>query len=107
MSLDGYDTLFGLIDRGELIGAPIKTKPLPRRSRFMSPLIPTGDPELDKLVIRPTVHKDQTVTYAHWDAGNQKWLVVRKQNFMFRSDYDTLPQLERERLERGGVRVEP
>jgi hypothetical protein len=107
MSLDEYDTLFRLIDMGELVGGPIKTRPLPRRSGFLTPLIPSGDPELDKMVIRPTVHQNQTVTYAHWDTVKHRWSVLRKQNCICKADFDVLPQLERERLERGGIRVEP
>jgi len=104
MSLDGYDTLFGLIDRGELIGAPAKT---PRRGRHMCRLFSSGDSELDKMIVCPVIHKDHTVTFAHWNEEKFWWEVLRKQEFIYRSDWEALPAGERERLERGGIQVEP
>lgn len=101
--LHGFGSFFNRVDRGELLG-PAKT---PRRGRHMCRMIPTGEPELDKMVIRPVIHRNGKVTFAHWNEEKNRWEVLRNQEFICRSDWETLPTGERERLERGGVKVEP
>lgn len=100
------DSFFRRVDQGELLGTPVKAPRIPR-SRHMCRMISSGDPELDKMVVRPVIHKDGLVTYAHWDEEKHRWAVLRKQEFICRADWETLPELERERLERGGIQVEP
>lgn len=106
--IHGLESLFARIDSGELVG--VSQYAALRRSKFLVRMFPTGteeNAELEKPIIRPVVHKDKTVTFAHWDEPAREWVTVRKQDFIFQSDFDALPPDERRRLENQGIPVSP